>query len=153
MYGVKRMYGTPDRCSTSRRFDVEVNITERFVTSSPNLASAGSKAYVPPFCLSIPSSTRTNFLVHFLDNFCKLISRELRPSILSYRSRLSSSFDARTHAENIFPKRCRCDRHSLLLTSAYLTSVALSRPTIVLSLPVFSRPYATRVGGEGKYSY
>lgn len=119
---------------------------EEKLTTSPNLASAGTNVGGASLCLSTPSKTSTN--------------RPLPPSSIfpsntascarfSHRPAPSSQSTAAATAHTVRSSRCRPVMHSLLLTIAYLNpsspaaslvdNTSSTPPTTAL-FPVAARP-------------
>lgn len=122
-------------------------------TRSPSLANAGSSVGEAPCCRSIPSRTSTNVDSPSANSFCRLMTREFKLSIRSYLSTFGTCPSWRMHVAKIFASRCLWDKHSLHLITACWMLLASSNAVMVSSFAECSRPWATSVGGAGRYCY
>lgn len=137
-------------------------VFERYkLTTSPSLASAGSSVGGASRCLSIPSSTSTNFST-LPSGVVVEAKAEARTSPSNTTSVLTCShfpLPNRSHwslrpsasrvAHRIFVSRCRPVMHSAQRTMACGTSRAARTAWVMVDLQVAETPWTTTVDGLG----
>lgn len=152
MYGGKLICGTAAACKKSGRgLVLRTSTTDSEGITSPSLANAASNVPGASRCLSIPSSTSTNFPVEDAS-----ISPSNTASALTCSHRPFPNFShssCRPSASNvvhtIFVRRCRPVMHSVLRTMACGTFRVERTARMIVDLQVADIPWRTSVDGLG----
>ena len=129
------------------------------LTISPSRARAESKVCGASLCLSISSSTNTNFprlsVVLAARHSSRSTASELTCSHRPLPNFSHSSLCPRASRvfQSILVRRCRPVMHSVLRTTACGTASAERTPRIIVDLQVAEMPCTTTVGGPGICGY
>lgn len=152
VYGGKLICGTAAACKKSGWGVVlRTSTTDSEGITSPNLANAGSNVPGASRCLSIPSSTNTNFPVVDARISPSNTASALTCSHRPFPNLSHSSFrpNASNVVHTIFVRRCRPVMHSVLRTMACGISRAERTARTIVDLQVADIPWRTNVEGLG----